>query len=125
MAYGINKGYFLSHILKKQIKKGRIPDFIMCIGDDNSDEKMFDYLNKKKEIIQKYSKNVILYSITVGKKPSKAKYYVNNTKTVKEIINAFVKISQKTSSSISSNVIRTSTLNVKYDVKNDINKEEK
>ena len=102
MAYGINKGYFLSHILKKQIKKGRIPDFIICVGDDNSDEKMFDFLAKKEKNIKKYAKDADFYSITVGKKPSKAMYYVNSVKNVKELINKFVKISQKTSSSISS-----------------------
>ena len=125
MAYGINKGYFLSYILKRQIKKGRIPDFIMCVGDDNSDEKMFDFLAKKEKNIKKYAKNINLYSITVGKKPSKAKYYVNGIKNVQEIINSFVKISEKTASSISSSVIRKSTLNLKYDVENEKNKEEK
>jgi len=125
MAYGINKGYFLSHILKKQIKKGRIPDFIICVGDDNSDEKMFDFLAKKEKNIKKYAKDADFYSITVGKKPSKAMYYVNSVKNVKELINKFVKISQKTSSSISSSVIRKSNLNIKYDVKNENDKEKK
>ena len=125
IAFGIHKGYFVSHILKKQIKKGRIPDFIMCIGDDFSDEKMFNYLNKKESEIKKYSKDVCIYSITVGKKPSNAKYYVNSIKNVKEIINTFAKISEKTRSSISSSVIRKSTLNLKYNIENKNNKEEK
>ena len=123
--FGIHKGHFLSHILKKQIKKGRTPDFIMCIGDDNSDEKMFNYLEKKENEIKKYSKEICLYSITVGKKPSKAKYYVNNSKNVKEILNYLVKISEKSSSSISSSIIRKSTLNLKYNIENEKTKEEK
>ena len=123
--YGINKGYFISHILKRQIKKGRIPDFIMCVGDDFSDEKMFNYLSKKENEIKKYCKGVCIYSITVGKKPSKAKYYVNSIKNIKEIINIFVKISEKTSSSYSSNIIRKSTLNLKYNIENEKNEEEK
>ena len=123
--YGINKGYFISHILKKQIKKGRNPDFIMCVGDDFSDEKMFNYLSKKENEIKKYCKEACIYSITVGKKPSKAKYYVNNIKNVKEIINIFVKISEKTSSSYSSNIIRKSTLDLKYNIENEKNEEEK
>ena len=56
IALGINKGYFISYILKKQIRKGRTPDFILCIGDDTSDEKMFDYLNRREVEIKKYSK---------------------------------------------------------------------
>ena len=123
--FGIHKGYFLSHILKKQIKKGRTPDFIMCIGDDNSDEKMFNYLSKKENEIKKYSKEANLYSITVGKKPSKAEFYVDNAKNVKEILNYLVKISEKSSSSISSSIIRKSTLNLKYNIENEKIKEEK
>ena len=118
IALGINKGYFISYILKKQIKKGRIPDFVLCIGDDISDEKMFDYLNRKEVEIKKYCKNAILYPITVGKKPSKAKYYVDNPNNVKEIINIFVKYSHKTSSSISTSEIMKSTLKNKYNIEN-------
>ena len=121
IALGINKGYFISYILKKQIRKGRTPDFILCIGDDTSDEKMFDYLNRREVEIKKYSKNVVLYPITVGKKPSKAKYYVDNPKIVKEIINIFVKNTQKMSSSISTSEIRKSTLNNKYNIESERN----
>jgi trehalose 6-phosphate synthase/phosphatase len=53
---GVNKGAFASFILKEEIKKGRIPDFIMAIGDDTSDEEMFKYFKKKKNEIRKYSK---------------------------------------------------------------------
>ena len=116
IALGINKGYFISYILKKQIRKGRIPDFILCIGDDYSDEKMFDYLNRKEVEIKKYCKNVVMYPITVGKKPSKARYYVDKPNNVKEIISVFVKTSHKMSSSISTSEIRKSTLNTKYNI---------
>ena len=121
IALGINKGYFISYILKKQIRKKRIPDFILCIGDDTSVEKMFDYLNKKEIEIKKYSKNVVLYPITVGKKPSKAKYYVENPKNVKEMINIFVKSSHKISSSISTSEISKSSLKTKYNIENERN----
>ena len=119
IALGINKGYFISYILKRQIKKGRIPDFILCIGDDSSDEKMFDYLNRREKEIKKYSKDVVLYPITVGKKPSKAKYYVDNPRIVKDLINVFVKNSQRMSSSISTSEIRKSTLKNKYNIESD------
>ena len=122
--FGIHKGYFLSYIIKKQIKKGRTPDFIMCVGDDKSDEKMFNYLLKKENEIKKYSKQACIYCITVGKKPSKAKYYVDSVRNVKEIINTLVKISEKTGSSISSSIIRKSKLNLKYNIDNEKNKEE-
>ena len=97
----------------------------MCIGDDNSDEKMFNYLTKKENEIKNYSKEACLYSITVGKKPSKAEYYLDNAKSVKEILNYLVKISEKSGSSISSSIIRKSTLNLKYNIENEKIKEEK
>ena len=119
IALGINKGYFISYILKKQIRKGRIPDFILCIGDDTSDEKMFNYLNQREVEIKKYSKNVVLYPITVGKKPSKAKYYVDSPKNVKKMISIFVKNSHKMSSSISTSEIRKSNLKNKYNIESE------
>ena len=96
----------------------------MCVGDDKSDEKMFNYLLKKENEIKKYSKQACIYCITVGKKPSKAKYYVDSVRNVKEIINTLVKISEKTGSSISSSIIRKSKLNLKYNIDNEKNKEE-
>ena len=94
IASGINKGYFISYVLKKYFSKNIFFDFIMCIGDDTTDEKMFHYLNIKKNIIMKYcQKDINIYSCTVGKKPSKACFYVNSPCEVMELISEFVKIS--------------------------------
>lgn len=41
----VNKGYFLSHIIKNEFIDGNGPDFIFAIGDDTSDEEMFKYLS--------------------------------------------------------------------------------
>ena len=90
IARGINKGYFISYIIKDNLNKDIIPDFIFCIGDDTTDEKMFYYLKNKINVIKEYSKNVNIITCTVGKKPSNAHYYVNNTKAVQEIIESFV-----------------------------------
>ena len=83
-------------------------------GDDTSDEKMFHYLKTRKDVIKKYCKKVKIYSVIVGKKPSKANYYVEKPKNVQEIINSFVKASNKLSSSISTLDIRAAGLNSKY-----------
>ena len=94
-------------------------DFILCIGDDTSDEKMFDYLFKKKDEIKKYCKKVKIYGITVGKKPSKAKFYVEKPKNVQELITGFVRASNKLSNSISTIDIRGFGLNNKYRIEED------
>ena len=93
-AYGINKGYFISYIIKVFLSKNLIPDFIICFGDDTSDEKMFHYLKKKKKEIEKYCKNIKIITCTIGKKPSEAHYYVNNPKSVQEVIEEMVKNSK-------------------------------
>ena len=96
IARGVNKAYFISHIIKDYLNKEIVPDFIMCIGDDTSDEKMFSYLKNKKKIIKdEYSKNLKVITCTVGKKPSSAHYYVNNPKEVRNIIETFAKLSHK------------------------------
>ena len=117
IAVGVNKGYFVGYKIKEYIKKKRNLDFILCIGDDTSDEKMFHYLKTKKDEIKKYCKNAKFYSITVGKKPSKANYYVEKTKNVQELVSILVKASSKLSSSISTLDIRALALNSKFSMK--------
>jgi trehalose 6-phosphate synthase/phosphatase len=92
---GINKGAFLSLILKEEIKKGKIPDFILTIGDDTADEEMFKYLKKKKSAIKNFAKNLKSYSITVGKKPSSADCYVDNASDVRNLLEVFMQCSIK------------------------------
>ncbi len=53
---GINKGAFASYILREEIIKKRGPDFILCIGDDTSDEEMFKFFKRKKNQIKNYIK---------------------------------------------------------------------
>ena len=114
IAVGVNKGYFVGYKVKEFIENKKNIDFILCIGDDTSDEKMFHYLNSKKNEIKKYCKKVKIYSVIVGKKPSKAHFYVEKPKNVQELITKLVKASNKLSSSISTLDIRALALNTKY-----------
>ena len=107
IAFGINKGSFVSYIIKEKIKQNKAPDFILCIGDDASDEKMFRFLNKKKNDIKAFNHNIKIINITVGKKPSEAEYYVNNTKEVQDLIN---KLTLKLAKSVSSFDIKKAAL---------------
>ena len=116
IAVGVNKGYFVGYKIKEFIINKKSLDFILCIGDDTSDEKMFHYLNTKKDEIKKYCKKAKIYSITVGKKPSKAHYYVEKPKNVQELISSLVKASNKLSSSISTLDIRALALNNKFNM---------
>jgi len=55
---------------------GKQADFVLCIGDDRSDEDMF-------ENIAALKRNMVasrtLFACTVGQKPSKAKFYLDDT----------------------------------------------
>ena len=122
ISLGINKGYFVSYIIKEKIKQKKAPDFILCIGDDAGDEKMFNYLNKKKKEILSFNHNAHLISITVGKKPSEAEYYVNKPNDVKDLINKFT---FKLSKSVSSFNIKDAAMIAKFQDENDNDENDK
>ena len=71
---GTSKEGFTMEFLRKIQKQAKYIDFILCMGDSQSDEGMFkavkDYSNNKG------IKNV--FCITVGQKQSLADYYVNS-----------------------------------------------
>ncbi|WOL08600.1 putative alpha,alpha-trehalose-phosphate synthase [Canna indica] len=75
---GISKGKVVENLLATMLNTGKPPDFVLCIGDDRSDEDMF-------ESISSYTNNpshpaiAEVFACTVGQKPSKAKYYLDDT----------------------------------------------
>lgn len=60
------------------VSKGKAPDFLLCIGDDRSDEDMFESIVRSASdpTLQAISH---VYACTVGQKPSMAKYYLDDT----------------------------------------------
>ena len=68
----INKGLSISNILKNNY------DFIICIGDDISDEYMFDSLPDDS------------FSIKVGNKNTSAKYYTQNAVEVRKLLKSII-----------------------------------
>ena len=85
----------------------------MCVGDDTSDEKMFYYLKEKEKELKVYNKNIKLLSITVGKKPSNAMYYVDTPKDIQGLIEDFIKAGHNVGGSLSN-----------YDILSEANKKE-
>ncbi|KAJ0105658.1 hypothetical protein Patl1_18002 [Pistacia atlantica] len=39
---GVTKGFAAEKVLSSMISNGKVPDFVLCIGDDRSDEDMFE-----------------------------------------------------------------------------------
>lgn len=62
-------------------QKGMIPDFVLCIGDDRSDEDMFEVISSARTT-SSLSPVAEVFACTVGQKPSKAKYYVEDTSEI-------------------------------------------
>ncbi|KAK2990853.1 hypothetical protein RJ640_016171 [Escallonia rubra] len=71
-------------VLSTMVNSGKPPDFVMCIGDDRSDEDMFE------SILSTVSCPSLpapaIFACTVGRKPSKAKYYLDDTVDVVRLL---------------------------------------
>ncbi|KAI5661930.1 hypothetical protein M9H77_21253 [Catharanthus roseus] len=78
---GISKGSVAERIFTSMAEKGKKADFVVCIGDDRSDEDMFETIGSatSRNIL---SYNSEVFACTVGQKPSKAKYYLDDPSEV-------------------------------------------
>lgn len=75
----------MQNLISKMQSRGRPPDFLLCIGDDRSDEDMF------KSIVHSSSNPSVpaiaeVFACTVGQKPSMAKYYLDDTVDVIKLV---------------------------------------
>ncbi|XP_009783894.1 probable alpha,alpha-trehalose-phosphate synthase [UDP-forming] 9 [Nicotiana sylvestris] len=82
---GVTKGLVAQKVLSMMVDSGKPPDFVMCIGDDRSDEDMFE------SILSSVSSPSVtaapdIFACTVGQKPSKAKYYLDDTADVLRLL---------------------------------------
>jgi trehalose 6-phosphate synthase/phosphatase len=97
----INKGSMVRHVLDGMRKDGVKPDFVLCCGDDRTDEDMFDELANNES-----TKNSNLFTATVGVKPSNARYYLRSAMEVGQLMEQLLEVSCPGSSSH----VRSSTL---------------
>ena len=72
----LNKGFFISFVLRNFVSEGKNPDYIFACGDDVSDEEMFKYLNFVDKQNNIKEENIKIITSTLYKKPSAAQYYV-------------------------------------------------
>lgn len=80
------------------VERDKQADFVLCIGDDRSDEDMFEIIGNAINggVL---SSNTSVFACTVGQKPSKAKYYLDDTIEVINMLEALAEASDPTSSS--------------------------
>lgn len=75
---GINKGLVADRLLTTMKERGMVPDFVVCIGDDRSDEDMFEAITRAMAG-PSLSPVAEVFACTVGRKPSKARYFLEDT----------------------------------------------
>ena len=81
-------------------KKEVLPDFVLCIGDDRSDEDMFEVIMSAKDD-GSLSPVAEVFACTVGQKPSKAKYYLEDTTEILRMFENLADASEQTSKTVS------------------------
>ncbi|KAA8522029.1 hypothetical protein F0562_012657 [Nyssa sinensis] len=97
---GINKGLVAEHLLVTMQQKGMLPDFVLCIGDDRSDEDMFEVIMSARTG-SSLSPVAEVFACTVGQKPSKAKYYLEDTTEILRMLQGLASASEQSIRSVS------------------------
>jgi trehalose 6-phosphate synthase/phosphatase len=88
----------VERLLSSMAEAGSPPDFVLCVGDDRSDEDMFESIAAAMaDPPQSPSAEVI--ACTVGEKPSKAKYYLDDPSNVLNMLKALAVASDPSSAS--------------------------
>ncbi|KVI11741.1 Glycosyl transferase, family 20 [Cynara cardunculus var. scolymus] len=78
---GVSKGVVVENLIASMQSKGKPLDFVLCIGDDRSDEDMFEKMASSVANLSLQG-SVEVFACTVGQKPSMAKYYLDDTMDV-------------------------------------------
>lgn len=82
---GISKGLVSEKVLLDMVNRDNSPDFVLCIGDDRSDEDMFESLLSTVSG-PSLPASPDIFACTVGRKPSKARYYLDDASDVMKLL---------------------------------------
>ncbi|KAK9144276.1 hypothetical protein Sjap_004179 [Stephania japonica] len=93
---GVSKGLVAERLLETMHRKGVLPDFVLCVGDDRSDEDMFEVIMGAMAG-SSLSPVAEVFACTVGQKPSKAKYYLEDTLEIVRMLQGLAMASDQAS----------------------------
>ncbi|XP_051150433.1 probable alpha,alpha-trehalose-phosphate synthase [UDP-forming] 11 [Andrographis paniculata] len=82
---GVSKGTVVKNLVEATRDSGKPADFVLCIGDDRSDEEMFEAIASSIEN-RVLPAETEVFACTVGQKPSMAKYYLDDTYEVVKLL---------------------------------------
>ncbi|KAL5973921.1 putative alpha,alpha-trehalose-phosphate synthase [UDP-forming] 9 [Asimina triloba] len=91
---GISKGVVVENLISTMLSNRNPPDFVLCIGDDRSDEDMFESIASAINH-PSFPAGAGIFACTVGQKPSKAKYYLDDTVDVIKLLQGLATASTK------------------------------
>ncbi|KAM7487794.1 hypothetical protein LguiB_025278 [Lonicera macranthoides] len=91
---GVSKGLVAKRLLSTMHGSGISPDFVLCIGDDRSDEDMFEVISSSMAG-PCIAPNAEVFACTVGRKPSKAKYYLDDTVEIVRLMKGLACVSDQ------------------------------
>lgn len=91
---GVNKGLVAERLLNTMKERGTLLDFVLCIGDDRSDEDMFEVISSCVGG-PSLSPAAEVFACTVGRKPSKAKYYLDDTVEIVRLMQGLASVSEQ------------------------------
>ncbi|XP_073014256.1 alpha,alpha-trehalose-phosphate synthase [UDP-forming] 6-like [Typha latifolia] len=92
---GVSKGLVARRLLSTMQDRGLSPDFVLCIGDDRSDEDMFEVISTSIAGTS-LTPAAEVFACTVGQKPSKAKYYLDDTAEIVRLMQGLASVSAQT-----------------------------
>ena len=92
----MSKGLVAERLLTTMRERGLLPDFVLCIGDDRSDEDMFEVISSAMSGPgTSLSPTTEVFACTVGRKPSKAKYYLDDTAEIVRLMQGLASVSEQ------------------------------
>ncbi|POO03311.1 Trehalose-phosphatase [Trema orientale] len=83
---GVSKGIVVESLISTMQSIGKSPDFVLCIGDDRSDEDMFETIYLSSADKASLPSVAEVFACTVGQKPSTAKYYLDDSAEVIKLL---------------------------------------
>lgn len=91
---GVSKGIIARRMLLMMQERGTPPEFVLCIGDDRSDEDMFEVICSSIEG-PSIAPRAEIFACTVGQKPSKAKYYLDDTTEIVRLMHGLASVADQ------------------------------
>ncbi|KAL8268954.1 hypothetical protein R6Q59_002752 [Mikania micrantha] len=92
---GVSKGLVAKRLLTTMQAQGMTPDFVLCIGDDRSDEDMFEVITGSVASGELISPKAEVFVCTVENKPSKAKHYLDDTVEIGRLMQGLASVSEQ------------------------------